>query len=231
MTYSLERTFVGFHGHYDANGQLNRALVERFGLLEWIIKYSDGKADRDLVQRWINIELNTGMVAFMHPQQTVRFFAAKKLSTVSDLSNHAPWGAARWPSQHWTWASSPTSHSAAARTNNGLGEGRTYQNTLGLRIRASQCRTRGNQSGWAGRASPHTAGRRPEGGHQGVQVIACGPGHGGQGVGQRIGEGVAAALLVHATAVAQPAGGGKGQPLHRQARPAARPALTAPSVG
>ena len=71
--YSLERTFVGFHGHYDAKGQLNRALVERFGLVEWIIKYSDGKADRDLVQRWINIELNTGMVAFMHPQTRIFF--------------------------------------------------------------------------------------------------------------------------------------------------------------
>ncbi|MCX7224137.1 MAG: hypothetical protein NT071_00610, partial [Burkholderiales bacterium] len=54
--YVLERTFVGFHGHYDANGRLNRQLVERLGLLEWIIKYSDGKADRDLVKRWINIE-------------------------------------------------------------------------------------------------------------------------------------------------------------------------------
>ena len=75
--YSLERTFVGFHGHYDAKGQLNRALVERFGLVEWIIKYSDGKADRDLVQRWINIELNTGMVAFMHPQ-TRTFFRSEK---------------------------------------------------------------------------------------------------------------------------------------------------------
>ena len=71
--YSLERTFVGFHGHYHANGQLNRALVERLGLLKWIIKYSDGKADRDLVQRWINIELNTGMVAFMHPQTRIFF--------------------------------------------------------------------------------------------------------------------------------------------------------------
>ena len=75
--YSLERTFVGFQGHYDAKGQLNRALVERFGLVEWIIKYSDGKADRDLVQRWINIELNTGMVAFMHPQ-TRTFFRSEK---------------------------------------------------------------------------------------------------------------------------------------------------------
>ena len=75
--YSLERTFVGFHGHYDANGRLNRQLVERLGLLEWIIKYSDGKADRDLVKRWINIELNTGMVAFMHPQTRTLFHTEK----------------------------------------------------------------------------------------------------------------------------------------------------------
>jgi hypothetical protein len=75
--YGLERTFVGFHGHYDPNGRLNRQLVERLGLLEWIIKYSDGKADRDLVKRWINIELNAGMVAFMHPQ-TRTFFRTEK---------------------------------------------------------------------------------------------------------------------------------------------------------
>jgi hypothetical protein len=89
--YGLERTFVGFHGHYDAKGQLNRAVVERFGLLEWIIKYSDGKADRELVQRWINIELNTGMVAFMHPQ-TRTFFRSEKTFNCVGREQSRPMG-------------------------------------------------------------------------------------------------------------------------------------------
>lgn len=63
----LQKTFVGFHGHYDDSGRLNRQSVQRLGLYNWIIKYSDGKADKELVQRWINIESNGGMVAFLHP--------------------------------------------------------------------------------------------------------------------------------------------------------------------
>ena len=67
----LQKTFVGFHGHYDGAGHLNRQDVHRLGLYEWIIKYSDGKADKELVQRWINIEYNRGMVAFLHPDAKI----------------------------------------------------------------------------------------------------------------------------------------------------------------
>lgn len=35
----LERTFVGFHSHYDANGKVNQRLVERLNLGPWIQKY------------------------------------------------------------------------------------------------------------------------------------------------------------------------------------------------
>jgi len=59
----LSSTYVAFHGHYQANGRLNRQAVERMGLYDWIIKFSDGKADTALVQRWIAIEKNTGMTA------------------------------------------------------------------------------------------------------------------------------------------------------------------------
>jgi len=67
----LTNTYVGFHGHYQSNGQLNRQSVERLGLYEWIIKYSDGKADKALVQSWIAIEKNRGMVAFLHPDTRI----------------------------------------------------------------------------------------------------------------------------------------------------------------
>jgi hypothetical protein len=65
--YPPERTHVGFHGHYDRSGRLASKLVESFGLGDWIIRHSDGKADPALVDRWINIPINIGMIHFYHP--------------------------------------------------------------------------------------------------------------------------------------------------------------------
>jgi hypothetical protein len=42
--YPPDYTDVGFHGHYD-HGTLNVALVQALGLKDWIVKFSDGKAD------------------------------------------------------------------------------------------------------------------------------------------------------------------------------------------
>ena len=41
--------------------------MAQYGLRDWIIKYSDGKADANLVERWINIPYSRGMVHFFHP--------------------------------------------------------------------------------------------------------------------------------------------------------------------
>jgi len=65
--YKPDKTFVGFHGHYDSNGNINRQEVYRNGLFEWVVKYSDGKADKELVKKWVDIYRANGMVAFMHP--------------------------------------------------------------------------------------------------------------------------------------------------------------------
>ena len=62
-----ETNNVGFHGHYDRLGHLNAALVRQYGLRDWIIKYSEGKADPLLVERWINIPYSRGMIHFFHP--------------------------------------------------------------------------------------------------------------------------------------------------------------------
>lgn len=62
--YTTEKTYIGFHGHY-VDGRLSTRSVAALGLYDWIVKYSDGKADPELVRRWINIELANGMVAFM----------------------------------------------------------------------------------------------------------------------------------------------------------------------
>jgi hypothetical protein len=65
--YLPESNNVGFHGHYDRMGHLDAGLVRRYGLRDWIIKYSDGKADSALVERWINIPYSRGMTHFFHP--------------------------------------------------------------------------------------------------------------------------------------------------------------------
>ena len=65
--YLPENNNVGFHGHYDRMGHLNANLVRQYGLRDWIIKYSDGKADPALVERWINIPSSRGMIHFFHP--------------------------------------------------------------------------------------------------------------------------------------------------------------------
>jgi ROS/MUCR transcriptional regulator protein len=65
--YPPEFTQIGFHGHYDNNGNLNAASVNALHLKEWIIRYSDGKADDALVERWINIPRGIGLIHFYNP--------------------------------------------------------------------------------------------------------------------------------------------------------------------
>lgn len=61
-------TNLGFHGHYDmSNGHLQPQLVAQFHLKDWLIKYSDGKADPALIDRWMAIPINIGMIHFYHP--------------------------------------------------------------------------------------------------------------------------------------------------------------------
>lgn len=65
--YLADRTYVGFHGHYNAQGNLDPQSVFKGGLYTWILKYSDGKADPALVKRWIAIEKGRGAANFFHP--------------------------------------------------------------------------------------------------------------------------------------------------------------------
>jgi hypothetical protein len=65
--YLPESNNVGFHGHYDRMGHLDADRVRHYGLRDWIVKYSDGKADLALVERWVNIPYSRGMIHFFHP--------------------------------------------------------------------------------------------------------------------------------------------------------------------
>ena len=75
--YPPLQTFVGFHGHYDSAGRLDPRSVAANGLYRWIVKYSDGKADEALVQRWINIQNGRGAANFFHPD-----VAASRMASV-----------------------------------------------------------------------------------------------------------------------------------------------------
>jgi hypothetical protein len=61
--YPASLTFVGFHGHYDF-GKVNAQAVEKNDLVRWTFKYTDGKVDRKLLQRWIAIERRAGDARF-----------------------------------------------------------------------------------------------------------------------------------------------------------------------
>jgi len=65
--YPADRTYVGFHGHYNAQGDLDPQSVAKRGLYDWIVQHSDGKADPALVKRWIAIQKNRGAANFFHP--------------------------------------------------------------------------------------------------------------------------------------------------------------------
>ena len=64
--YPAERTRVGFHSNYKANGEVIPGTPQR--LKEFVIKYSDGKADEALVERWVNLQNRRGFAHFFHPR-------------------------------------------------------------------------------------------------------------------------------------------------------------------
>jgi hypothetical protein len=63
--YPPSQTVVGFHSNYTAAGQI--APGAQWKLKQFINKYSDGKADPALVERWVNIPYRNGFARFFHP--------------------------------------------------------------------------------------------------------------------------------------------------------------------
>lgn len=64
--YPAAKTHVGFHSNYKDNGKMDPAAPSR--LKRFIQKYSDGKADAALVDRWVNLRNRQGFAYFFHPQ-------------------------------------------------------------------------------------------------------------------------------------------------------------------
>ncbi|MDB5802220.1 MAG: hypothetical protein JWL63_3159 [Rhodocyclales bacterium] len=63
--FSPDQTTVGFHSNYDNAGHITPGAQSK--LTQFIRKYSDGKADESLVERWVNIENRNGFAHFFHP--------------------------------------------------------------------------------------------------------------------------------------------------------------------
>jgi hypothetical protein len=68
--YAIGTTHVGFHSNYRNDGQVVPGAPGQ--LKRFIEKYSDGKADKDLVDRWVNLRNRRGFAYFYHPQALKR---------------------------------------------------------------------------------------------------------------------------------------------------------------
>lgn len=55
-------TYVAFHGNYEKDGRLQVTAMPR--LQKYIMDYSDGKADAELVRRWTTLPNNKGFIYF-----------------------------------------------------------------------------------------------------------------------------------------------------------------------
>ncbi|MCW0232070.1 MAG: hypothetical protein OJJ21_00555 [Ferrovibrio sp.] len=64
------QTYVAFHGNYDDSGRLNISNIET--LRKYVIDYSDGKADIELVKRWTVIPNTSGYIYFFDPHRLNR---------------------------------------------------------------------------------------------------------------------------------------------------------------
>ena len=93
--YPAEATAVGLHGHYNAQRTLNRRAVARRGLKQWILRYSDGKGDAALVERWTSIPVSRGLIYFYHPSVAVAKGSATFLCLGTEPEGVRPFGCER----------------------------------------------------------------------------------------------------------------------------------------
>jgi hypothetical protein len=86
--FSLGKYSVGFHSNYDKSDRIVSGA--QWKLSRFIRKYSDGKADEALVDRWVNIQNRNGFAHFFHPT------ALKRSDGVSVLLCNGSEGNRRW---------------------------------------------------------------------------------------------------------------------------------------
>jgi hypothetical protein len=68
--YAVGATHVGFHGNYRNDGRIVPGAPEQ--LKRFIATHSGGKADEQLVDRWVNLQDRKGFAYFFHPRELKR---------------------------------------------------------------------------------------------------------------------------------------------------------------
>jgi hypothetical protein len=86
--FPLGKNSIGFHSNYTSDGHIVPGA--QWKLSRFIQKYSDGKADEALVERWVNIPNRKGFAHFFHPT------ALKRSDGVSMLMCNGSEGNHRW---------------------------------------------------------------------------------------------------------------------------------------
>ncbi|MGQ0673238.1 MAG: hypothetical protein ACT4N2_10230 [Hyphomicrobium sp.] len=90
--FPAEATDIGFHGHYKRDGSLDTELMKKTGLRDWIVKFLDGKADEALVDRWVNIPTNGGLIHFYNPALVRRGGASTFFCSGKEPRSQRPFG-------------------------------------------------------------------------------------------------------------------------------------------
>ena len=66
----FDRTYVAFHSKYANDGGRIKARIA--ALKPWVVKYSDSKADPDLVGQLVNPENRNRLICFYHHQASIK---------------------------------------------------------------------------------------------------------------------------------------------------------------
>jgi hypothetical protein len=96
--YPAGRTHVGFHSNYTNDGQVVPSAP--WQLKRFIEKHSDGKADKDFVDRWVNLPDRNGFAYFFHPQALKRRDGIATFLCQGNEAGNDRWGQCEKITQH-----------------------------------------------------------------------------------------------------------------------------------
>ena len=83
------KTHIGFHSNYRDNGQIVAGAPSK--LQQFVKEYSDGKADPELVKRWVNLPNRKGFAYFFHPGALKRDDGISTLLCQGNEGNDERW--------------------------------------------------------------------------------------------------------------------------------------------
>jgi hypothetical protein len=96
--YPADQTTVAFHGNYKTNGALVEGAADR--LKTFIAKYTDNKANEELVSRWVVIPDRRGYAYFFHPDTLKRNDNVSALLCTGRERNESRWNSCEKISPH-----------------------------------------------------------------------------------------------------------------------------------